>query len=158
MKKFIVQSLVLLGGTVFAWFTVFGDFERFYQVEGTLFKVKDCVVPNPVVTPCFYGAIAFLLALTWSIVIIKSINLPALYQRQKYLFWFLIAGTIFAWYNVTKLLIIFYSTAPGPKIGCSGQLLVNPYTTPCFFGASIFLLALIVSGTILLRLRKQTLN
>lgn len=158
MKKFIVQSLVLLGGTIFAWVTVFGDFERFYQVEGTLFKVKDCVVPNPVTTACFYGAIAFLLALTWSIVIIKFINLPALFQRQKYLFWFLIAGTIFAWYNVTKLLITFYSTAPGPKIGCSGQALVNPYTTPCFIGASIFLLALIVSGVILYRLRKRTSN
>ena len=50
---------ILTGGTIFSWTTVYQDFVRFFNLYGDLFRIYDCEIPNPVTTPCFYGAIAF---------------------------------------------------------------------------------------------------
>jgi len=43
MKKlFASQTILLLGGTVFAWYNVILNFMRFYHVEGTIFKIQNC--------------------------------------------------------------------------------------------------------------------
>ncbi|MFA4937165.1 MAG: hypothetical protein WC575_02675 [Patescibacteria group bacterium] len=144
MKKlFQLQSVVLLIGTIFAWYTVYVDFARFYAVEGTLFKVQDCIIPNPVTTPCFYGAFAFLIGFIWSLYIIKFLDDKKKIQ-QKRLVWLLIASTLFAWGNFSYTLYKFWLSHGEPTIGCSGQLVTNPFITPCFIGAAIFLVALIV--------------
>ncbi|MFH0952480.1 MAG: hypothetical protein V1838_04875 [Patescibacteria group bacterium] len=143
-----LQSLVLLGGTVFAWYTVVQDFRRFFDYEGTLLKFSDCFVPNPLMTPCFYGAFAFLIAFIWSLSILFRPENQAV--RHGHLRWLLVAGVIFAWSVNIYELIKWYSRASGePAIGCSGTIVSNPYSTPCFVGASIFLLALIVSLVII---------
>ena len=54
-------------GTVIAWSTVTLGFIRFYRAEGTLLKFTNCALPNPLTTLCFYGAIAFVLALLWAV-------------------------------------------------------------------------------------------
>jgi hypothetical protein len=69
MKMFRVCALCLIGfsrGAVIAWSTVALAFIRFYRAEGTLLKVTNCRFPNPITTPCFYGAIAFVVALLWA--------------------------------------------------------------------------------------------
>lgn len=136
--------IVLLGGTVFAWVTVVRDFQRFAEIEGTVFKIRDCAVPNPVTTPCFYGAFAFAIALIWSAIAYQAdADRSRLHYRR--LSWLLIAGTLFAWsVNGWELWKFYTRDAAGPIVGCSGQLVSNPYVTPCFIGASIFLLSLIV--------------
>lgn len=152
MKKLlIIQILLLAAGTIFAWYNVFLNFFRFYSAEGTLFKIADCIIPNPVTEPCFYGAIGFLVALVWAIVIYKNLKKT---KTQNYLWWFLGAGTIFAWYNVTKEFLKFYSPHAGEVLGCSASPITNPFLTPCFTGASIFLLATILAGYIYYQLRK----
>lgn len=39
-KLFKIQSLILLAGTIFSWFTVYSDFSRFYLVV-VYFKEKS---------------------------------------------------------------------------------------------------------------------
>lgn len=146
MKKLLqFQALVLLGGTIFAWYTVYQDFSKFYAIEGSLLKVTDCVVSNPVTTPCFYGAFAFLFALIWSIYILRLTEDKLKAIHHKKLTWLLVASTIFAWSNFGYVLYKFLANSGQPTIGCSGQLMTNPFTTPCFIGSVIFLIALLVN-------------
>ena len=149
-----VLTITLFGGTIFAWYTVFNDFLLFYNAEGTFLKVTDCVIPNPVVTPCFYGAFAFLTTFIWSLFLL-GFSRARLKINQKYLFWFMIGGTIFAWGNFIPQLIEFVRADMQPILGCSGQVTTNPFTTACFIGSAIFLLALIISF-IVYRLGKKT--
>lgn len=153
MKKlFILQIFLLLCGTIFAWFNVIKNFIHFYNLEGTIFKIHDCIIPNPVTEACFYGAIGFLIALIWSIYAYKTAVQP--YKKQQYLWWFLSAGTIFAWFNVAREFVAFYSAPSGTALGCSANPITNPFSTPCFTGASIFLLSAILAGVIYSRLQK----
>lgn len=132
MKKKIefLINIILVGGSTFAWTTVYYDFLRFQKIYGTIFRISGCTTPNPIMTPCFYGAIAFVICLILSIT-----------KKYKYLFWLLIGGTIFAWSNFSYEAYKFY-WGTGPKVGCSGALTDNIFNTPCFYGAVIYLLAL----------------
>lgn len=140
---YLAQSLVLAAGVLFSWYTVFSDFARFYGMEGTIFKIKDCFFPNPVTTACFYGAIAFLIAFIWSIYILKKDDPAKKEFPQTRLSWLLAASTIFAWANFANVLYKFYGE--NSNIGCSGVPISSPFLTPCFYGSVIFLLSLIVA-------------
>jgi len=148
-KWYLVQTIVILAGTVFAWYTVVTDFLRFYHYEGTLFKVRDCVVPNPVVTPCFYGALAFILALALSIQVLRKEENRTTIQR--YLTWLLGAGTLFAAGNFTLTMVRYIqSNATGESfIACSGIPAATPLTTPCFFGLIFYAAAFMVALSII---------
>ena len=152
-KLYFIQVGVLLAGTVFSWMTALVDFMRFYENEGTLLKIKDCVYPNPVTTPCFYGAIAFAGALVVAIILLKKEG-EIQFHVEKRLAMFLTAGTIFAWSNFGLLLYHFYTALPGQGVGCSGVPTSTPFSTPCFYGSVLFLTSLIVSLIILNREKK----
>lgn len=140
MSRKILLALLSVG-TIFAFYTVVTDFQRFYDFEGTLFKIQDCVVPNPVTTPCFYGAFGFLAALIWA----WKIGRGTVRQWLKHLY-FIIACVLFAWGNFAYSLYHYYQTlATGHPVGCSGQYVSNPWITPCFIGATIFFLSLLVA-------------
>lgn len=148
IKKLL--SLVLLIGTLFAFYTVYTDFSRFYDLHGTVFQLKDCIIPNPVTTPCFYGAFGFLIAFIWSLKLLRK------QKSYKNLQYFIIACVLFAWGNFAYSLQRFYATAKtGHPVGCSGQFVSNPWSTPCFIGASIFLVALIVVFIVWMQERKK---
>lgn len=137
------QVFVLFIGTVFAWTAVYVDFDRFYAIYGTIFKVKDCNPPNPATTPCFYGAFAFLAAFAMAYHIWKNPKQAnALQKRLQYL---LIGGVLFAWGNLARTAYLFYTAGPGEKLSCSGVPTDNLFTTPCFFGAVLFSIAFLVS-------------
>jgi len=145
--------VVVLVGVVIAWNHVIRQFYTFYTYEQTFFKVKDCVIPNPVTTPCFYGAFGFLLAL----VIVWKFSMKPV--TKKALTWFtlyLLAGSLFAWYNAGRDLINFYTPHTAGVIGCSGAVITNPFTTACFQGAVLFLLAFIFSAIWLLGSKKAS--
>ncbi len=146
-------ALILLAGTIFSWYTVYNDFARFYGVYQTVFRVNNCIIPNPVVTPCFYGAFAFLGAFIWSILILKKSEEkhPTQYRNLIYL---LIGSNIFAWSNFLLQLLKFLRAGSKPVIGCSGQLMTNPFTTPCFIGSAFFVGALIVCSLIVIKNKK----
>lgn len=144
MKK-LPQLLVvvLFLGSLFSWYTVYQDFSRFYGFYHTIFRIKNCSVPNPVVTPCFYGAFAFVIALVWSLSILKG-GAEAQPKRYRHLLWFLVCANIFAWSNFSLGLIKWLRAGGKPIVGCSGLVTSNPFTTPCFIGSAFFFLALLV--------------
>lgn len=150
MKKLLItQSIILLSGTAFAWYNVVRNFVRFYHTEGTLFKIHNCLIPNPVTEACFYGAVAFLIAFIWSAYILYAEHRV---RHQRYLWWLLGAGALFAWFTVTKEFITFYSARTGPALGCSAIPITNPFFTPCFTGALLFLIATVLAGLIYFRI------
>lgn len=130
-EKMLLAALIF--GVGFSWYTVINDFIRFNSIYGTVFKVENCSVPNPITTPCFYGAIAFFIAL-----------LLLLFKKYSYLKYLLIGGTAFAWANFTYEAYKFYQPFNTSKIGCSGIEVINIFNTPCFYGALIYLLALFI--------------
>ena len=140
------QVGILTIGTVFSWTTLVFDYRRFFASGGSVFELSGCVVTNPVITPCFYGALAFLIALLSALVIFRS-NPTAVLKNQRRLQFLLIAGTAFAWGNFAYEAYRFIQSKPtSSEFGCpAGDLVVNPLMTPCFYGALIFLATLIVS-------------
>lgn len=133
--------IILTVGTFVAFFAVYQDFVRFHDFEGVWFKFKDCTAVHPFLTPCFYGAFAFLGSLIWIILI----STKKLHSQVRYLFWFLIGSVIFAWSTFGNELIKFYNASGQEYVGCSGAKVLNPFITPCFYGSFIFLLALITA-------------
>jgi hypothetical protein len=138
-----LQTLVLAGGSVFAWTTVLRDVSRFTAAGGHLWRFRGCSVPNPLVTPCFYGAVLFVVALVWAISQLQAVVPERRAQRQ--LVGMLGAGTLFAWGNFGHELWRYWRSANGEFTSCSGTLAVHPIHTPCFTGAVLYLTALILA-------------
>lgn len=147
---FLVQSIVLLLGTLFAWFIVFSDFIRFYNLYGSIARIKDCTIPNPVTTPCFYGAFAFLGAFIWSVTIFKGSEKYRAHS-QKRLQFLLIGSTLFALGNLFLEFYRYYFLSS--PVSCSGVPSSNIFTTPCFIG-SVFFLASLTLSTIIVHRQK----
>jgi hypothetical protein len=140
------QVAVLAVGTAFSWTTLLLDYRQFFASGGKVLELSGCAVANPVMTPCFYGALAFLAAFAWSIAIMRSAP-DAAPARQRGLQLLLAAGTLFAWGNFAYEAYRFLQPHPAPSaFSCpTGEAAVNPLMTSCFYGALIFLTALVVS-------------
>ena len=67
-----VQVAMLAIGTVFSWFTLVVDYRRFFAAGGRVFELSGCAVANPLITPCFYGAMIYLTALLVSMLIPRA--------------------------------------------------------------------------------------
>ena len=141
-----VQVAVLAIGTGFSWITLVFDYQRFFASGGHVLNISGCAVTNPIITPCFYGALAFLAAFVWALAILRSAPESVL-KRQRGLQLLLAAGTVFAWGNFTYEVYRFMQSQPAASaFSCpAGEIAVNPLMTPCFYGALIFLTTLVVS-------------
>ena len=64
----------------------------------------------------------------------------------------LLGGTVFAWTNFTIELVNWLNKR-ACTLGCAVGL-VNPFLTPCFYGACFFTIAFIVSAFMLFKIRK----
>ena len=149
IKRLGVALIVfLLAGSGIAWSTVILAFTRFYHNEGTLLKINDCIFPNPVTTPCFYGAIAFVICLIWAIMLFRRASLGS-YTK---LMWLLFASTIFGWGNVAYEVYQF-STHPKGIVGCTASVITNPFQSPCLYGSIMFLLSLVTTYIIVQKLK-----
>ena len=138
-----LQTLLLAAGAAFAWTTVLGDVSRFVAAGGRLTQFRGCSVPNPLGTPCFYGAVLFVVALVWAIAQLQAVEPARRAQRQ--LAGMLGAGTLFAWGNFGWEMWRFWHRAGGEFKSCSGTLAVHPIHTPCFTGAVLYLAALLAA-------------
>jgi len=146
---------VLALGAVFSWISLVFDYRRFFSSGGRALELSGCTVANPVVTPCFYGAMAFLAAFAWSVIVLGSAPAAAV-GRQRRLQWLLVAGTLFAWGNLAWTTYSFFRPRPAasPFTCPPVEVPVNPLLAPCFYGAIIFLAALAVS-LVMLRQREM---
>lgn len=150
-----LQVAVLALGTAFAWITLVLDYRRFFAAGGHALELSGCIVANPIATPCFYGALAFLAALVWSVAVLRAKPDRALHTERG-LQWLLAAGTLFAWgnfgYEVYRFLQPVAGTSP---YSCPPGAAANPLLAPCFYGALLFLTALVIS-LLILRARKTS--
>ena len=137
-KKTRVGALVL--GVLVSFYATITAFANFYQYEGTIFKIKDCILPNPVTTPCFWGALAFLAAF---ILAVKNLKKSSA-KFEKYFMYFMVACVLFAWGNFAIELKGVEPT-PGALIAPCPASGKNPFLTPCFFGSILFTASLILS-------------
>jgi len=154
-----VQVLLLAIGTAFSWTTLVFDYRRFFDAGGRVFEFSGCVVSNPLATPCFYGAIAFLVAFAWAATILRATSEVAR-TRQRGLHWLLTAGTVFAWGNFGYEVYRYLQPRPAPSaFSCPAvaDAATNPLAAPCFYGAIIYLSALLVSR-LLLRNGRRAVN
>ncbi|MCB9803137.1 hypothetical protein H6761_03995 [Candidatus Nomurabacteria bacterium] len=65
----------------------------------------------------------------------------------------LLLGTVFAWGNFIWELVYYLQEKACPT-GCVVGL-VNPFLTPCFYGACFFLIAFVLSAMILKENKKE---
>ncbi|MFA5029765.1 MAG: hypothetical protein WC518_03405 [Patescibacteria group bacterium] len=71
MKKIIIiQLLVLLAGALFAWFNFYKELAAWLNQTACTFGCTGS--ENPFITPCFYGALFFTVALILSIFLTKK--------------------------------------------------------------------------------------
>jgi len=151
-----LQVGVLAIGTAFAWFTLIGDYRRFFSAGGRVFEWSGCGVTNPLLTPCFYGALAFLAAFVWALALLRSP--PETSARGQHgLNWLLAAGTVFAWGNFAYELFLYTERRPASAFSCPppGEAPVHPLMAACFYGALIFLSAFAISLAILKTRRRS---
>jgi len=74
MKKLIIiQFVLLLAGTIFAWSNFGIEYHNWLEKQQC---TTGCAIglTNPFLTPCFYGAIGFALALILSALIWRAEN------------------------------------------------------------------------------------
>ena len=142
-KYLLAQTFILATGVIYSWSRVVIQFQTFIAKYGTIFRIKDCTYPNPMVTACFYGAVAFLLAFAWSMKIYLDKE-PKLICEKR-LRWFLLFGVCFAASVLTFEFLLFYKVIKlsGPIIACSPG--VFPLKTPCFVGMNLFLVGYLLA-------------
>lgn len=70
-RLIIIQFIILLGGTVFAWYNFAIELSNWLQKKACTTGCAEGLV-NPFLTPCFYGAIFFLIAFILSILIWRT--------------------------------------------------------------------------------------
>ena len=126
-KLLLVQTLVLFGGSAFAWSKLIPQFVSFS--------------PNPFLTACLYGSTAFLAVLFWSVRVYQK---PS-YQSERYLRNFLLFCVVFAASVVSYEAVMYYhlfGSSTNVFICTPG---VPPTQTPCFVGMLFFIAAFLVS-------------
>jgi hypothetical protein len=151
-----LQLIILLGGMIFAWSTVIREFINFYASEGTIFKVVDCVYRNPVTTPCFYGAVGFIVIIVWALFIWRQSDLVKNIKQRKWHTLLLLGGTLFAWSVVTWEWWKIKQAAGAPVVGCSG-LMTSIFDSTCLYGALFYTTALFL-GFYIYRNYKKSVN
>ena len=139
-KLLYVQTFLIASGTIFAWTILIGKFSEFYALYGDFFRFKDCAMPNPLITPCFYGSVAFLIALIWSVKVLKTKSI----KSESWLRWFLLFGVVFAFSVTTQEALHYYNVISGPKFACD-PFLVHPLKTACFYGGLFYVASFIAS-------------
>jgi hypothetical protein len=147
-----VLVLTLLAGVIFAFATLYGEFRYFYDLEGTIWKFQDCATTNPFLTPCFFGAIAFVIALVWSAVNAFRFTGEKQTRHYKYLSFLLAGGTLFAWGNFAITVVKYYQGAG--SIACGAVPIEHPLQSSCFVGALLYTAAFTVCLFIRKKLQK----
>jgi len=73
MKKIIwAEFVVLLIGTIFAWVNFCYEFYNWINSRACEFGCSAGLITNPFLTPCFYGALFFVIALILNIIVLKK--------------------------------------------------------------------------------------
>ncbi len=148
-----VQVAALAAGALFAWSIVATDLYRFTLTGGDLTQFRGTALPNPLITPCFYGAIALTVALRWAIRLQRRGD-DARGERQ--LAWLLLAGTLFTLGSLGYECSGLSGPRPAgsPSI-CTVGAMLNPLATPCFVGFLFYLAGLVLTLVVARAVRRD---
>ena len=128
----LFRIALLAAGALVSWYTVLSQFFTQYSYCGTVLPASQCLIQSPFVTPCFYGACAFLMAFIASVWMYKRDN----DAHEAYLRNFLLFGLVFALSVLTVECAQYFDLLGGPSIGCTPGS--NPLLSPCAAGALLF--------------------
>ena len=149
-KPILLQTITLAVGSFIGWREVIAEVNYYCDANafgiGGLTSFSGTLTTNPILTPCFWGSIAFVIALVWSLMILFNKSVKWQKVQMRNIFWLLLGATIFAWTNTSYTFYKYYADNPGiPYFGCPAERIDNPFTTACFMGATAFLVALIIN-------------
>ena len=155
-----LQAAALLAGNYVGWTTIFKEARAYCdQFDGSLWRLTDfsgTVTGNPLLTPCFWGSIVFVISLVWTLWILFAKSSEAVRTGVSRLWWLLLVGVIFAAANNVPIFYNFYTRPRGSFVSCSADLVTNPYLTSCFLGFSAFLAAFVFATMTRHYLSRQT--
>lgn len=130
----IALPLVLAGGTLFSWYNTALLFKAFYVYYPSVLTIGYTLVPNPLLTPCFYGAVAFAGALVWALVLaLKPHEASSLWLKRFIVFGVCFASAVL----VYEALEYYHLISLSRSVSCSPG--VHPFKTPCFGGLLFFI-------------------
>lgn len=132
----------LVIGAVIAWSTEIVALTRFYGSEGTLLRFSNIGVTNPMITPCFWGAIAFLIGIASAGSLYSRIERNPL-GGYRNLCWFLVACVLFGWSNVGYEMWKLNQSETGSIVGCMAQPMTSIFQSSCLYGSVMFLASLV---------------
>lgn len=131
---YVLLAAVLGAGVVVSWYSVFSQAINFLRYYDSFLHVRNCIVPNPVLTPCLYGAIALFVSCVWAL----SLALTPNPKGSPWLVRLLAFGTVFAaGVLVFEALEYYHLFTLGTGVSCSPG--TPPWKTACFSGFLVFL-------------------
>lgn len=136
-----IQTLLLFCGTLFAWSRLIVQLQNFQFVYGTLWRFRDCSIPNPLTTACFFGSVAFVVALLWSVKVWQTQEK----NSERWLKNFLLFCVLFAFSVLCIEFVDYYKLFPSASVPISCSPGVAPWKTPCFFGFLFFTASYVTS-------------
>lgn len=158
MKRNIIQSpsfwlyaqlAALMAGNYVGWSTIFKEIRSYCESEGgrfgALLSFSGTAEKNPLLTPCFWGSIAFLIAFAWTISIIMEKEQNKKQSSHKKIVILLAGGTLFALVNNLPIFYKYLTQPKGQILSCSADKITNPWVTSCFLGFTAFALSLLAS-------------
>jgi hypothetical protein len=131
-----LRTFILGAGVVSSWSALIAQFRNFLGAYGTLMHASTTTFSNPLLTPCLYGSLAFLVALVWS----TALHIYPNQASEKWLGRLLLFGIVFA------VVVVSYDCADYFGLIRFGALFVctpgvNPLYTACFRGLLFFIAA-----------------
>ncbi|MBU6214913.1 hypothetical protein KGM48_03700 [Patescibacteria group bacterium] len=127
-----LQTLILFVGAVVAWSSALSQIVDFLARYGTLLRFDELLIPNPLLTSCLYGSIAFLIVLFWSTLVLGR---PS-YLSERNLRNLLLFCVAFAASVVSMEAAAYYHVIGAVSFTCSPG--IAPTATPCFRGLLAF--------------------
>jgi hypothetical protein len=145
-RRWALSVMVFLViGAAIAWSTSVVALTRFYGSEGTLLRFDNVGVPHPVTSPCFWGAVGFVVALAWSGSLYARIRRANPVGGYQMLGWFLVGCVLFGWSVVGYESWRLNHSDTGSIIGCLASPMTSIFQSPCLYGSSMYLAALVAA-------------
>ena len=152
------QALFLTIGSGVGWYSVINEVQDFCAQQGeglsSLLSFTGTYTTNPLLQPCFWGSIAFVAGLVWTLAMLagKVTNISVGLRRTRLFF---VGATLFAAANNYLPIYRFVTDSAGDSgFGCSAAGHGNPFLSACFFGLLSFALALL-ANTVAIHYRQQ---
>lgn len=135
-----IRIVILGAGVVSAWVALTAQSFTFYVAYRTFWHESTSVATNPFLTPCLYGALAFLGAFFWASILHLFPNPRSeMWLKRLLIFGIVFAGVVVA-YDCADYFHLFSFGVP---IVCNPN--ANPLATACFRGLIFFIVAYVTS-------------